>query len=170
MNKIILPIVIIILIAITRLIPHPPNFTPIFAIILFGGAYIKDYRLAIAIPLASMLLSDLYISGFHSSLPFVYLGLALIIVMGLMLRNNINIINCAISFLSGPILFFLITNFGVWIIGYPKSIVGILECYTVAIPFFYNSLFGTVIYGIVLFGGYEVIKYFYQQYSFNKSV
>ena len=63
MIKLIIPLIIV-LAAVTRLIPHPPNFTPIIAIGLFGGAYIQNRSLAILIPIGAMFISDLFL-GLH---------------------------------------------------------------------------------------------------------
>lgn len=158
MNKLIIT-AIILFAAFSRLIPHPPNFTPIIVIGLFGGAYLQDNRLALLIPLFGMLFSDL-ILGFHGMMPWVYFSLVLITFMGIGIKNKVNIINCTVSVLSGSLLFFLLSNFGVWFMGgYEKSIPGLITCYTMAIPFFQNTLAGSVFYGTLIFGGYEGLKY-----------
>ena len=66
MNKLIIP-AIIIFAAFTRLMPHPPNFTPIIAMGLFGGAYLKDKRLALLLPMGAMLIADIFL-GFHGTM------------------------------------------------------------------------------------------------------
>ena len=161
MNKLII-FVIILIAAFSRLIPHPPNFTPIIAIGLFGGAYLKDNRLALLIPLFGMLFSDL-ILGFHGMMLWVYLSLTFITFIGIWMKNRVNFINCTVSVLSGSLLFFLISNFGVWFMGgYEQSILGLISCYTMAIPFLNNTLIGSAVYGVIMFGGYEGLKYFLQ--------
>ena len=167
MNKIIVPIIVIL--ALVRLIPHPPNFTPIIAVGLFGGAYLKDKRLAFLIPIFGMLIADAII-GFYIYMPFIYFSLAVIVLIGIKLNNNINIINSSLSMLSGSIIFFLVSNFGVWIIGYPKTIVGFITCYSMAIPFFHNTLLGTFFYGGLLFGGYELLSRYLSKNSIHKSI
>ncbi len=158
MNKLII-LLIIVLAAITRLIPHPPNFTPIIAIGLFGGAYIQNRSLAIFIPFGAMFLSDLFL-GFHGTVYWVYGSLLLVAMLGMQLINKVNIRNCTAAALSGSFLFFLITNFGVWITSsfYPKNLDGIIACYTLAIPFFGNTLAGSIFYTAVMFSGYELLK------------
>ena len=159
MNKLIIT-VIILFAALSRLIPHPPNFTPIIAIGLFGGAYLKDLRIAILIPLCGMIISDL-ILGFHEIMPWVYLSLTLITFLGLRLKNRVNFVNCLIAVLGGSLIFFLLSNFGVWFMGgYEKTISGLIVCYTMAIPFLNNTLIGSAAYGVIMFGGYEALKYF----------
>ena len=158
MNKLIIP-AIIIFAAFTRLIPHPPNFTPIIAIGLFGGAYLKDHRLALIIPLIIMIIADSFL-GFHRIIIWVYGSLILISMMGILLKNRTTLKNCAIATLGGSLLFFLVTNFGVWIISgfYAKSIGGLFTCYAMALPFFHNTLAGSVVYSAIMFGGYEGLK------------
>ena len=158
MNKLII-LAIIIFAAFTRLIPHPPNFSPIIAIGLFGGAYLKDSKLALIIPLIAMIIADIFL-GFHETMIWVYGSLFLISIMGILLKNRVTFKNCAVATLSGSLLFFLVTNFGVWIISgyYEQSIEGLLTCYSMALPFFNNTLAGSVVYSTIMFGGYEVIK------------
>ena len=158
MSKLIVP-AIIIFVAITRLIPHPPNFTPIIAIGLFGGAYLKDYKLALLIPLIAMIIADTFL-GFHETMLWVYSSLIFISMMGILLKNRITLKNCTVATLGGSLVFFLVTNFGVWIMSgfYAKSIVGLLTCYSMALPFFHNTLAGSVVYSAILFGGYEGLK------------
>jgi len=158
MNKLIIP-AIIIFAAFTRFIPHPPNFTPIIAIGLFGGAYLEDRRLALLIPLIAMLISDVFL-GFHGTMVWVYGSLIIISMMGILLKNRITFKNCIIATLGGSLLFFLSTNFGVWIMSgfYEKSIDGFLTCYYMALPFFHNTLAGSIVYSAIMFGGYEGLK------------
>ena len=158
MNKLIIPSIIIFA-AFTRFIPHPPNFTPIIAIGLFGGAYLEDRRLALLIPLIAMIIAD-YFLGFHGMMIWVYSSLIIISMFGILLKNRITMKNCIIATLSGSLLFFLVTNFGVWIMSgfYEKSLSGLLTCYSMALPFFHNTLAGSVFYSVIIFGGYEGLK------------
>ena len=158
MNKLII-LAIIIFAAFTRLIPHPPNFTPIIAMGLFGGAYLKDSRLVFLIPLIAMLLADALL-GFHMMMFWVYGSLLIISLLGILLKNRTSLINYTIAVLGGSLLFFLFTNFGVWFISgfYEKSVLGLITCYVMALPFFYNTLAGSVFYSAIMFGGYEVLK------------
>jgi len=158
MNKLIIP-VLIILAAVTRLIPHPPNFTPIIAIGLFSGTYIKNRSLAVLIPISVMFLSDWFI-GLHRTIFFVYGSLLLVVVVGMLFLNKVNIRNCSAAALSGSFLFFIITNFGVWLTSgyYPIDIDGIFTCYILALPFFGNTIAGSLFYTALMFGGYELLK------------
>ena len=158
MNKFFI-LIIIVLAAATRLIPHPPNFTPIIAMGLFGGAYIHNRSLAVLIPIGAMFLSDLFL-GFHGTVYFVYGSLLLVTILGMIFINKITITNCTVAVLSSSFLFFISTNLGVWLTSsyYPKNIEGILACYTMALPFFGNTLAGTLLYSSIMFGGYELLK------------
>ena len=157
MNQFII-LLIIIFASATRLIPHPPNFTPIIAMGLLGGAYIKNRLLIIIIPIGSMFISDIFL-GFHGVIYWVYGSLILVAFLGKILITNVNIKNCSLGVLIGSFTFFIITNFGVWLTSgyYPISVNGIIVCYTMALPFFINTLASSVFYSIVMFGGYELI-------------
>tara|TARA_B100000315_G_C14489527_1_gene546895 strand:- start:154 stop:669 length:516 start_codon:yes stop_codon:yes gene_type:complete len=158
MNKLIIPLIII-LAAITRLIPHPPNFTPIIAMGIFGSAYIQNRSLAVLIPISAMFLSDLFL-GFHATIYWVYGSLLLVSILGMILVNKVNIGKCVAAALSGSFLFFIITNFGVWLSSgyYSNNLDGLLTCYTLALPFLGNTLIGTLFYTIVMFAGYELVQ------------
>ncbi|HKJ33661.1 MAG TPA: DUF6580 family putative transport protein [Balneolales bacterium] len=151
---------LIVLAAVARLLPHLPNFTPIIAIALFGGAYFADKRLAFAVPFAAMFASDLLL-GFHSTMIFVYIGFALAVGLGMLIRNQISILTVGGAALAGAIIFFLITNFGVWLTGmmYPMTFQGLIASYAAGIPFFRYSILGDLIYSGVLFGAFEYAKY-----------
>ena len=135
-----------------RLIPHPPNFTPILAISVFAGIKFKDNLFSYLVPVSAMLVSDA-ILGFHNGMILIYLA----IVLSAFIARKFNTINTSV--LSSSILFFLITNFQVWIMSssYPKSLLGILECYTLAIPFFGMTLLSTFFFSYILFYGYAFL-------------
>ncbi len=134
-------LLIIIFGVICRLIPHPPNFSPVTAIALFGGLNFSDKRLAFSIPLIILFLSDL-ILGISIINLFVYTGFLTIVFLGTKIKS-IKFENIILS----SFIFFLISNFGVWIIGYPKNIEGLILCYTMAIPFFGYSIAGDLFFG-----------------------
>jgi hypothetical protein len=145
--------------ALSRFIPHPANFTPIAAMALFGGVYFGK-RYAFVIPLAAMLVSD-YFLGFHNVLPYVYGSFILIGLIGIWLKGHKSLGWIVGASLTSSILFFIITNFGVWMTGgYPQNLAGLVECYIVAIPFFRNTLLGDLLYVGVLFGLYETALHF----------
>lgn len=143
----------------SRLLPHPPNFAPIAAMALMGGAHFSDKRLAFLVPLTAMLMSDLFI-GMHSLMPLVYGSFIAIVAIGFLLKGRVNTLNVTVAALAGSVLFFLVTNFGVWAMdgGYPNTLAGLMACYTAAIPFFQNTVMGNLFYSGVLFGGYALLE------------
>lgn len=145
--------------AFVRLIPHPPNFAPIAAMALFGGAYFNKKSFAFAVPLAAMFLTDAII-GFHSGMWIVYLSFALIVVIGMLMIKKVSVKNVVLASVTASISFFIITNFGVWAFGamYPKNIAGLIECYVAAIPFIQNTLIGDLFFSGIMFGAYEFAK------------
>lgn len=147
-----LAITTIIVLSLFRLIPHPPNFTPIFAISVFAGIKFKDNLFSYLVPILAMVVSDAII-GFHSGLIIIYVA----IVFSAFIARKFNNIN--ISVLSSCIVFYLISNFQVWIMSssYPKSFSGVLECYTLAIPFFGMTLLSTFFFSYILFYGYSFL-------------
>jgi len=145
--------------AASRLLPHPPNFTPIAAIALFGGASFYDRRVAFLVPLAAMLLSDLVI-GFHRLMPLVYGSFALTVLLGFWLRRRRTPQTVLGVALASSAVFFAITNFGVWAMGslYPHTLEGLIAAYVAAIPFFRNTVLGDLCYASVLFGGFALLE------------
>ena len=148
-----LAITTIIALSLFRLIPHPPNFTPIFAISVFAGIKFKNNLFSYLVPVFAMLVSDAII-GFHSGMIIIYSA----IVLSAFISRRFNTINTSV--LGSCILFYLITNFQVWVMSssYPKSLNGILECYTLAIPFLGMTLLSTFFYSYVLFYGYSFLS------------
>ncbi|TVR42635.1 MAG: hypothetical protein EA394_02990 [Bacteroidia bacterium] len=145
-----------------RLLPHYPNFTPIAAIALFGGAHLGRRWIAFMVPVIALFISDLFL-GFHNMMVPVYLAFVLIVLMGSLLHNRIRIPYLIGGSLAGSILFFMITNFGVWVMTpyYPPTFTGLITSYTMAIPFFHTTLLGDLFYNTVFFGGFYLIQQYY---------
>jgi hypothetical protein len=145
--------------AASRLIPHPPNFSPIAAMALFGGAAFADKRAALVMPLAGLFLSDLVL-GFYRITPVVYGSFALIVCLGFWVRQGRNVRRITAAAVLSALLFFAITNFGVWALGhwYPKTPAGLADCYVAAIPFFQNTLLSNLFYSALLFGGLAIAE------------
>ena len=160
--KIILITLIIFLISLSRIFPHPPNFTPILALAIFGGAFLPNKKTALFLPISTMFLSDLII-GFHSQIYAVYVAIIILSLLGNMIKTK-NIKNLAITGFAGSLIFFMITNFSVWLSGvlYPLTIDGLLQCYIMAIPFFHNTLISTLLFLGILFFGYTFAEKKYQ--------
>lgn len=145
-----------------RAIPHPPNFAPV------GGAAILAGRTlplpwAVGVILTTMVASDWILSQIHgyplfSSVTwFVYGAFCAQAFLGRLLRKPLG--GSFFAATSGALLFFLVTNFGVWLEGlmYPKSWEGLLACYIAALPFFKNTLLGNIFWTLILCSGYKFI-------------
>ena len=155
--------------ALTRLLPHPFNFTPIGAIALFGGAHFARKYLAFLVPLAAMLVSDLML-GFHNSMWAVYLAFILTVGIGMGLLQKITLGRVFGSAILSSVLFFLITNFAVWYGSagfYPPTLGGLGACYAAGLQFYQQDLFGNLFlntvmgdlfFSAILFGAYELVK------------
>lgn len=143
--------------AILRIIPHPPNFSPITAVALFGGVYLSK-KTALALPLIAMLVSDFFI-GFYDwkLMASVYLSFLLCVLLGFWLKKNKRWQAILGSSILSSLIFFLITNFAVWFFTswYAKTPSGIVECYLMALPFLKNTLLGDLSYTIAFFGAFE---------------
>ena len=145
--------------ALSRLLPHPAEFTPVLSIAIFSGATLFNKRDSILVPLFAMFISDIFL-GFHSLIPVVYSCIVFISLYSNRFVQTKNITSILFtSFLSG-FFFFLVTNFAVWLTSgmYSLDLVGLQTCYLAAIPFFRNSLAGTVIYSTLLFGLFFLIE------------
>ena len=159
-SKLFQPTTFILIGVFARILPHPANFAPIAAMALFSGTYMSKKQ-AMVIPLAAMVISDLFI-GFDS-LPMrlsVYGSFLIMILIGFWLKKHKNIKTVVVATLFSSVLFFVITNFSVWVFGtmYPKTVSGLAECYLLAIPFFRNTILGDTIYSGLFFGGYEFVN------------
>ena len=148
---------LVLLAALSRLIPHPPNFAPIAALALFSGAEFANRREAFFVPLAAIFLSDL-ILGLHFLVPLIYGTFALIVGLGFYLRGRKNFWTITGMSVAGAVFFFVASNLGVWALGiffpiHQMTPAGLLECYVTAIPFFWNTLLSDLFYAAMLFGG-----------------
>ena len=150
---------LIILLALSRLIPHPPNFTPILGMAVFSGAIINKKIVAYLVPLAAMLLSDLYL-GFHTGMPIIYFTLAICVLIGTFIESRVTILNSIFGITAGVLVFYLITNFTVWYGSgmYENSFSGLITCYVMGLPFLQNTFISSLIYGMGAFLIYEVIN------------
>jgi len=146
---------IILAAAASRLIAHLPNMTPITALALFGGARLSDKRLAFLIPLLSLILGDLFIGQVGvSHVVFVYGSFVAITAIGLSLQGTSGPLKIANAMIFSSLLFFIVTNFGVWLSAglYPHTLGGLYACYAMAIPFFRNTLVGDAVFVALMFG------------------
>ncbi len=149
-----------------RFLPLPPNFAAIGAIALFGGAYFSNRLLAVLMPLGILFVSDLFFGlidpkmAFYSSQPIVYLGFLLIALIGFTLRSNKNPLRIAGASLGSSGLFFLVSNFGVWLTSgmYAKTLGGLITCYGAALPFLKYTISGDLVFNTVFFGAAFLIS------------
>ena len=125
---------------ISRLIPHPPNFTPVGGIAIFAATKFYNKNFAILIPLIILFLSDIFL-GLSLINLFVYLSF--ILISKFVITSKIQIIK---KIFIASIIFFFVTNFGVWLIGYPKTLEGFINCFILAIPFYFYTLLGDLFY------------------------
>jgi len=163
-------VALIVLAALTRVLPHPPNFSPITAIALFGGAYFANRSWALLMPLIGLFVSDLVLASVNGGLYaswfsgagiwVVYGCIVLTTVMGFGMRGKVSGGSVLGYSLAGSILFFLVTNFSVFAFDamYPKTVAGLAAAYVAGIPFFKWSVLGTLFYSAVLFGGFELLR------------
>ena len=142
-----------------RLLPHPPNFTPIGAMALFGGAYLGRRPLAFLAPLGALFVSDALI-GFYPGMAFTYLAVALIVLVGWALRARVSLVRVGTAAIASSVLFFIVSNFGTWLSSgmYPRDLSGLAACYVAAIPFFQNTLAGDLAFSALLFGGFALLQ------------
>lgn len=159
-------VAMIALVALARLLPHPPNFAPAESMALFAGALFVDRRLALLVPLAAMALSDAGLAllfgagyGFHGLLPVVYACIAGTVALGFLLRGRIGVGSVAAASVASAVGFFLVTNFAVWwgSAFYAQDASGLLACYVAALPFLKNAIAGALFYSLLLFGGWAVL-------------
>ncbi|UTA69879.1 DUF6580 family putative transport protein [Emticicia sp. 21SJ11W-3] len=166
-------VAIIVLAAIVRILPHPFNFTPMAALALFGGAYFTNRWVAIAIPMAAMLLSDTMYElltgwGFHSGMPVTYGSFLLVTLIGIFFLNKVSVLRVTGASLASSTIFYLITNFAFLypeapvpnpILGnYPHNWTGILASYNAGLEFYQNQILGDLFYSGVLFGGFYLLQ------------
>jgi hypothetical protein len=145
--------------AVLRVLPHPWNFTPIGAMALFGGAQIRERTRAFLWPFAALILSDLVL-GFSPINWFVYAGFAVVVGIGTLISRRKALATIGAAAVASSVTFFLITNFGSWVIDglYPKTLQGLLACYAAGIPFFQGTLVGDLGYAAILFGGWALAE------------
>lgn len=150
----------------TRFIPHAPNFTAVGAAAIFGGYALSKRWQAFLLPVLIMFLSDLLINNvlyasfyesfqwFTPGFEYMYAAFILSVALGYMQSGKLNVLPMLATGVVASLLFFLITNFGVWQTGimYPKTTAGLVACYVAGLPYLLNTVLGTLVYGTLLFG------------------
>lgn len=148
----------VVLVASTRLIPHPWNFTPLIAIGLFAGSHARRASTGVLTTLLALVLSDAVL-GFYPGFWYVYAAALIPTLLGRLIRDRSGASAVAAAALASSVSFFAITNFFVWATGqmYPHTIGGLSACYLAGIPFYRNQALGDAFYCLAIFGGYAVI-------------
>jgi hypothetical protein len=139
---------------------------------LFGAAYYNKRYLAFVIPILSIWISDLVLNNlvygayfgrfvwFHENALFTYTAFAFIACLGMFTLKKVRVPNIIASALCASLIFFLVSNFGVWFSGtitmYPKNFSGLLACYVAGLPFLHNIVLGDLVYAGILFGVFEL--------------
>lgn len=164
---------IILTAALSRIVPHGWNFTPLGAIALFGSAYYASRWMAFLIPLASLWISDVILNNtihaaysegfslFHTTMIGVYIAFLAVTAIGLLLLQKVKLHRIVIAAVSGAVVFWLITDFASWLWGhfpYPKTMAGLLASYAAGFPFFLKMLLSNLVYSAVLFGVFELLR------------
>lgn len=177
LNKsIILVTIIVVFGIIARLLPHFPNFAPMGAIALFAVAFYKRKSVALILPVTAWWLSDLFLnntkyataegfSWFTLDQFFSSIALIIIVVLGGFLLKKLSVSKIILGSTGASLVFFIISNFGVWMKGmlYPKTIQGLIECYTMAIPFYQATFLSDMIYTSMFFGAMYVFRSYNNQ-------
>jgi len=155
--KLLIAIGLILLSIASRFFSVMPNFTPIMAVALFSGVVFSNKKLAMLIPISALFITDLFI-GLHSTILSVYVSFAVIVLLGMKIKE-VSVKNILGNSLLGAVIFFVITNFSVWAAGwYGYTLAGLVTCFEMAIPFFRATLASSVLYSGLLFGGFYLAE------------
>lgn len=170
--------------AATRFMPHPPNFTPIGGMALFAAAHFAKKYWAYLIPFITLWVSDLVMNNvvyaeyqtgftwFTTFGMFNFLAFGLIVLMGSNVLKKVNLKSVVGASLAGSMIFFLVSNIGVWLttpVHYANGLAGLGTVFTLGVPFFWNTLAGDLVYVGVLFGGFEMVKNMYPNLGLNRA-
>jgi hypothetical protein len=150
---------LIILAALTRLLPHIPNFTAVSAVALFGAAQYNKKIMAFLVPLTALLLSDAVL-GFYQGMEWIYGTFILIVITGFALRNKLTVSRVILLSVTSSLLMYIFSDLGVWIgtTMYPHTWAGFTACYVAALPFLRNELLGDLFYSGLLFGTFYIAQ------------
>lgn len=167
-----IPGALILAAAFSRLLPHPYNFSPIAAMALLGGATIGKKAWAFILPIGALFISDLCFQLFTSTAGFYgwsqlvnYGAFAFIVVLGMLALRKITLKNVLFTSLGASALFFIVSNFGVWLVAggvapYTLNAEGLINTYVLGIPFLGNTVIGDLVYSGLLFGAYSLVQHF----------
>lgn len=146
--------------AASRFLDIAPNFAAVAGVALFAGFIFRSRLLAVMVPVAAMLISDAILGGYPLAVMVsVYLCMMLPILFKPVLGAQPGVVRIAGSSLACSAIFFVVTNFAVWGtggLGYARTLAGLLECYTNALPFFRYTLLGDLVFSSALFGAWAI--------------
>ncbi len=149
---------VLVLAAFWRILPHPDNMTPVMAVALFAGLYLNNPLLRVAAPIVTLLVSDLVI-GFHDTMLFVYAAMLVPVALGPLLRDR-TVPWFAGASVANALIFFVITNAGVWLVSgmYSHDLAGLLQCFTLALPFLWKTMAGDLFFTISFFALFGLLQ------------
>ncbi len=166
MSRKVLGVGLVILAVGFRFLPHPSNFTPLLAIFIFSSGFFRNKWWAVLFPLSVMFISDLlvnnimyraYFDGFvllYHGAVWTYIAMTALSLLSIPLLEKFTFTRTLWSGVVASVLFYVISNFGVWFSGalYPKTVQGLITCYTMALPFFKNTLISTLLFVSAMYG------------------
>jgi hypothetical protein len=169
-TSILIAIILVVAAAISRVVLYPHNFSPMVGMALFAGATFSDKRLAFALPIFSMLLSDIMFEVMQSGQGFwgwgqlVGYGIFALITLFAFTLKKVNVLNVVGYSVASSVIFFVLSNLSFFLIDnniyhtYTQNFSGLITCYVAALPFFKNSIVADLLYSGILFGAYYAIQ------------
>ncbi len=162
-----LVVAIILVAACARLTQWVPNFAPITALAVFSALTIQSKRLSFLLPLFAMIVGDVLLAVVNSDWSYALHNTQLVVYGTMMLivaltrsfsSNGVSFSSASISTIGGSVLFFVVTNFAVWVLGtmYTHDLAGLSQCYLMALPFFRNALVADVLYSTLMFAAFAL--------------
>ncbi len=142
-----------------RLLPHPPNITPLGAGSLFAGARVNGW-MAYLLPVLVMAATDPLVGGYSKATPVIYLCFLISVWIGRRVRSTDSALRIGGACLLSSAQFFVLTNFATWMFSglYAKSLAGLAACYVAAVPFFGATLAGDLFFTAAIFGAYSLLS------------
>ena len=151
------------------LAPHPANVSPIAALGLFAGTYMRS-KIFLAVPLVAVFIADMTSTGFYNLLVmlFVYIGFLLSSLIGRWYCRGASVLRRApLAVLLMSAGFYVVSNIGNWLVFYPATISALIECYAAGLPYFFRTLAGNILYSVLFIGGYEMLSWWHQRAQRN---
>ncbi|MCK6640079.1 MAG: hypothetical protein L6Q81_08330 [Bacteroidia bacterium] len=168
MNKVISPRLVFVISAVaiaalTRILPHPPNFTAVGAMALLAGALVPNRLLSLVMPMAALFITDLVL-GFHNTMWAVYAAVGFTSMIGWMISKRQNILTITAGSLISIASFFFITNAAMWVVGfftqgfYPTTAAGLGLALESGLPFLTNDIISNLLFTAIFFGSFHALR------------